>query len=127
MSYDCPDFVDDVMSFANRLLTPAERKRIEQAEDPHAAMVALCRILHAIPTPKPVRRSKRAYQPNDDLAIDHGLTLLRGALEAFKSAGAVKTAERVRSAISSAKGAVRAVGYRRGRHNNALRLKDVLL
>ncbi len=41
-----------------------------------------------------------------------GLELLRNALAHFKSAGACYTAARVRFAISSAKGAVRAAHHR---------------
>lgn len=43
------------------------------------------------------------------------LDLLRNALEHCHKAGACYTAARVRSAISSAKGAVRAAQYRQGR------------
>jgi len=52
----------------------------------------------------------REYAPNDEVLIGSGLLALRTALDMFKQAGAVKTARRIRSAISSAKGAQRHVG-----------------
>jgi len=58
-------------------------------------------------------------RPLDPLRIERdasaALTHLRQALTYARGAGAVKTAARIRHAISSAKGAVRAAGYRRSR------------
>jgi hypothetical protein len=65
--------------------------------------------------------SRHKYQQNDDLMVEAGLNDLRSALEYFTIAGCRKTADRIRLAISSAKGAVRNVGYRRGRYERALK------
>lgn len=124
MSYSCADFYDDVMNAAERLLTPAERRRLNETEGPAPGADAILRILRAIPTPKPVKRSKQVYQNGDDRLVEDALMELRRALKNLKLAGAVKTAERVRHAISSAKGAVRAVGYRRGQDTNRRRMEE---
>jgi hypothetical protein len=51
----------------------------------------------------------RTYAPGDAELIEKGMGLLRVALRFFKRAKAVKTARRVRLAISSGKGAQRHV------------------
>jgi hypothetical protein len=56
---------------------------------------------------------KHVYQPNDEHSIDEGIEKLKAALGYFSDAGAVCTVHRVRLALSSAKGARRAVMYRR--------------
>ena len=48
-------------------------------------------------------------------AADRGVRLLQDAMHAFKQAKAPRTVARIRLALSSGKGAVRAAGYRESR------------
>lgn len=73
-----------------------------------------------------IRRSRKRFDESDPARVRLALSSLRRALFLLKQAGAVRTAERVRLAISSCKGAVRAVGYRKGQEDNRRRLEGTL-
>ena len=60
-----------------------------------------------------IRRISKTHRPVQ--SAEYALAFLRTALQHATNAGACYTAARIRYAISSAKGAVRAAGYRERR------------
>lgn len=102
MTYSCSDFTDDILN-ALGVNVPDE-----WADEPgEQANLALGEI---------ERLRTLANQGTKDESKEHKATRalihLKAALALLDAAGSTRTAERVRAAISSAKGAVRAAGYR---------------
>ena len=63
-----------------------------------------------------IKRIPAAIGERPTVHARHALKYLRMALAHATAAGACYTAARIRAAISSAKGAERAAGYRENRH-----------
>lgn len=117
MSYDCIDGYSDLTAeFVKLGLVSARDWGEQQAEETALCLAALRRLAAGSPRKAGIRRiRKTSPRPHDHAEL--ALSLLRQALRHARYAGACYTAARIRSAVSSAKGAVRAAGYRemRGR------------
>lgn len=116
MSYDCTDAYSDLMHALGVSAPAATAEGQIVSEETTRALAEIARLQriarNAPPMKAGIRRIPNKSRQRCEAHARNALEFLRNALDHATQAGACYTAARIRYAISSAKGAVRAAGYR---------------